>query len=109
MNSQSHKIILDGISIDTRKGVVTYSNGDTQEISSRLLAILECLTECNGAVVTYQDIVSKVWDEEVSESVLYQQMTLLRKLLQDNPQKPNFIRTIPCKGYQFIGDIHQKK
>jgi DNA-binding winged helix-turn-helix (wHTH) protein len=109
MNSQSHKIILDGISIDTRKGVVTYSNGDTQEISSRLLAILECLTECNGAVVTYQDIVSKVWDEEVSESVLYQQMTLLRKLLQDNPQKPNFIRTIPCKGYQFIGDIHQKE
>ncbi len=47
-----------------------------------------------------------VWAENfVEDGNLTFTISLLRKALEDNPQNPRFIKTVPLHGYKFIADV----
>lgn len=102
-------IMINGLRLDCVRGEIHHSNGDVVELSPRLFAILRCLMRYNGELVTYADIARDVWQDDINDSAIYQQMTLLRKALRDNPQSPECIKTVPRKGYQFIGNVQPVK
>ncbi|WP_087021756.1 winged helix-turn-helix domain-containing protein [Thaumasiovibrio subtropicus] len=69
---------------------------------------LQLLAEEPGAVITRQHLHNFVWRQqgfEVDDSSITQAISTLRKALKDSTKSPEFIKTVPKRGYQIIADI----
>jgi len=64
--------------------------------------VLLYLVENPGRVITKDELLRNVWaDAFVEESNLSQNVSVLRKALDDRGNAPRYIVTVPGKGYQF--------
>jgi len=66
------------------------------------------LIERRPEVLSKEDLVELVWEDKGSAvygSSVVQSISTLRKTLNDSTKLPLFIRTVPRKGYQFVGII----
>ena len=69
----------------------------------RYFDLLLFLIERRGEAVHRRDIFDRVWsDVTVSESALSQAVRTIRKVLDDDPREPRFIRTVSRHGYRFV-------
>jgi TolB-like protein/Flp pilus assembly protein TadD len=79
------------------------ADGVVVGLGSRAFDILLVLTEARGALVTKDEILSRVWpDTVVEENNLVVQISALRKALGEDR---NFIRTVSGRGYRFVAEI----
>ncbi len=75
-------------------------------IEPRVMKLLVFLAEHGGQALTKERIISAVWDGAfVSDDVLKQAVSALRKALGDDPKSPRFIETIPRRGYRLIAPV----
>src|ERR1700720_3469359 len=73
------------------------------ELGSRAFDILLVLVEARGALVTKDEILSRVWpDTVVEENNLAVQISTLRKALGEDRDS---IRTVSGRGYRFVAEI----
>jgi len=69
-------------------------------------AVLRYLVEHAGRLVTQSELLEAVWPETfVQPEVLKSQILDIRRALGDDPKHPQFIETLPRRGYQFIASI----
>ncbi|MEM9952569.1 MAG: response regulator transcription factor [Chloroflexota bacterium] len=63
--------------------------------------ILVMLMRQAGQVVSHEDLLSSVWNDEYKDdfSVLRVNISRLRQKLEDNPRRPTYIVTAPGQGY----------
>ena len=69
---------------------------------------LGLLIEDPGAIITRTRLHDYVWREqgfEVDDSSLTQAISTLRKALKDSTKSPEFIKTVPKRGYQMIAAV----
>lgn len=68
--------------------------------------LLAYLAANHGRVLTHQSILTHVWGEADADHTEYLRvyMRQLRKKLEANPERPQFILTEPGIGYRFIAD-----
>ena len=68
--------------------------------------LLAYLAANHGRVLTHQSILTHVWGEEDANHTEYLRvyMRQLRKKLEADPERPQFILTEPGIGYRFIAD-----
>jgi TolB-like protein/DNA-binding winged helix-turn-helix (wHTH) protein/Flp pilus assembly protein TadD len=79
------------------------ADGVAVELGSRAFDVLMVLTEARGALVTKDEILSRVWpDTVVEENNLVVQISALRKALGVDR---DFIRTVSGRGYRFVAEI----
>jgi DNA-binding winged helix-turn-helix (wHTH) protein/tetratricopeptide (TPR) repeat protein len=72
----------------------------------KAFALLQCLLERPGQLVTKEQLLDHVWPEtSVSDAVLKGCIRELREALGDEPAAPRFIETAHRRGYRFIGKI----
>jgi DNA-binding winged helix-turn-helix (wHTH) protein/Tol biopolymer transport system component len=72
----------------------------------RAVGLLTCLVERAGDVVPKQALLDRVWkDTFVTETSLVEAVSLLRQTLQDDPQRPSFIQTVPRRGYRLVAPV----
>ncbi len=70
------------------------------------IELLCVLIENRGAVVGKDALMERVWkDSFVEESVLTQNIYLLRKTLQHQGDGKNLIKNVPRRGYLFGGEV----
>ncbi len=75
-------------------------------VEPKVMATLLCLIEAKGQPITRQDILEKVWpDQIISDEVLTRAIFELRKIFNDDAKKPRFIATIPKRGYRCIAQV----
>src|SRR6266478_2691701 len=78
-------------------------DGQPVELGSRAFDLLMVLIRAAGAVVTKNEIVSRVWpDTVVAEDNLKVQMSALRKVLNEDR---DVIKTVHGRGYVFTGEV----
>jgi FixJ family two-component response regulator/DNA-binding winged helix-turn-helix (wHTH) protein len=78
-------------------------DGQPVELGSRAFDLLMVLVRAPGAVVTKNEIVSRVWpDTVVAEDNLKVQMSALRKVLNEDR---DVIKTVHGRGYVFTGEV----
>ncbi|MGR5077745.1 winged helix-turn-helix domain-containing protein [Photobacterium swingsii] len=71
---------------------------------------LSLLIETPGAIITRTQLHDFVWREqgfEVDDSSLTQAISTLRKALKDSTKSPEFIKTVPKRGYQMIAPVSE--
>jgi len=61
-----------------------------------------------GQVVTREEFIKTVWSGTfVTDEVLSRCIYRLRQALGDNPRKPQFIETVPKRGYRLIASVRK--
>jgi DNA-binding winged helix-turn-helix (wHTH) protein len=93
--------------VDRRAGEVCKHNQRIR-LSGQPFEVLSMLLERPGEVVTREEIRQRLWTANIfvdSERSLNSAVKKLRRALNDDPQSPRYIETLPRKGYRFIGTI----
>jgi TolB-like protein/DNA-binding winged helix-turn-helix (wHTH) protein/Flp pilus assembly protein TadD len=86
-----------------------WRNGDRVPIAPKGFDVLAYLVEHAGQVVTQDEILEALWPETyVNPEVLRKYILEIRKALGDRPDKPEFIETVPKRGYQFIAAVTEE-
>lgn len=81
-------------------------DGVPVRIGSRALDILAVLARRSGELVAKHELIAAVWpDTFVDESNLKVNVCFLRHALGDTQKQPEFIATIPGRGYRFVAPV----
>lgn len=81
--------------------------GGTEHVQPKVMDVLVCLARRAGEVVERDQIFMDVWgDPTVNDVVLTHCISDLRHLLGDSGEGPEYIRTIPKRGYQLIAPVN---
>jgi len=81
--------------------------GDEQvKLTGREYKLLAYLAANHGRVLTHQSLLTHVWGPEDADHTEYLRvyMRQLRKKLEADPERPQYILTEPGIGYRFIAD-----
>src|SRR5215471_15368228 len=77
-------------------------DGRPLPLGGRAFDVLMALIEANGAVVSKDELISRVWPGRIVEdNNLHAQIKALRKAFSGH----DFIRTVVGRGYQFKGGV----
>ena len=87
---------------------VLLREGEPVPLTPKVFDILLTLVEKGGHVVEKDDLMKRVWPSTfVEEGNLTQNVSLLRKALGESPSGPQFIETVPRRGYRFVANISE--
>ena len=83
-----------------------WRDGDRVSLTPKSFDVLAYLVEHVGRVVTQDEILEALWPETyVNPEVLRKNIQEIRKALGDLPDNPEFIETLPKRGYRFIAPV----
>jgi len=72
----------------------------------KAFAVLHYLVVHAGRLVTQEELLEAVWPETyVQPEVLRNHIFDIRRALGDSPQAPQFVETLPRRGYRFIAAV----
>ena len=81
-------------------------DGEPVELSGRALDILRLLALAEGAVVSKDALMTRLWPgRAVAENNLHVHISAPRKALDEHGESDTYIITVPGRGYRFIGPI----
>ncbi|HII4332402.1 transcriptional regulator ToxR [Vibrio parahaemolyticus] len=86
------------------------SGNEVVRLGSNESRILLMLAERPNEVLTRNELHEFVWREqgfEVDDSSLTQAISTLRKMLKDSTKSPEFVKTVPKRGYQLICTVER--
>ena len=83
-----------------------WRDGDRVPLTPKGFDVLAYLVENVGQVMTQDKILEALWPETyVNPEVLRKYIQEIRKALRDRPDKPEFIETLPKRGYRFVAPV----
>lgn len=91
--------------LDVRRRILL-KNGEQIPLSGRIFDLLVMLVENEGQILSHDELLDKVWDGAfVEQSNLKKSISSLRQALGESPNESLFIKTIPRRGYSFVGAV----
>lgn len=100
------KFSVGDVVVDSRANLIVIS-GKEKRVEPKLIALLVYLAQHSKEVITRQQITEVLWpnvvvgDESVTQAIF-----ALRNLLRDDAKQPQYIETIPKKGYRFLAEAN---
>lgn len=87
-----------------------WHNGNRVPVTPKAFDVLSYLVNHSGRVVTQDEILEALWSETyVNPEVLRKYILEIRKALGDRPDNPEFIETVPKRGYRFVAPVLEEK
>jgi len=75
-------------------------------IEPRVMRLLALLADRAPEIVSREELTEEVWQGTfVTDEVLTQSVSELRKAFGDDPREPRFVLTVPKRGYQLIAPV----
>ena len=72
------------------------------------LELLLLLVEQRGQLVTREQIIERVWGQDVfldTDNSINAAIRKIRQVLKDDPEQPRFVQTVTGRGYRFIAPV----
>ncbi|MCU1247619.1 MAG: Tetratricopeptide 2 repeat protein [Edaphobacter sp.] len=92
-------------SLDTSNHLL-WRDGNRVPMAPKAFDVLAYLVEHAGQLVTQDEILEALWSETyVNPEVLRKYILEIRKTLGDRPDNPEFIETLPKRGYRFVAPV----
>ena len=84
-------------------------DGVPQSVTPKAFDVLLLLVEQRGRVLSKDELLKTIWpDTFVDEANLSQQIFMLRRILNGDSKDPEYIATVPRRGYSFVGDAIER-
>src|SRR5215218_9350146 len=97
---------FDSFRIDARERQLS-RNEQPVPLPPKVFDVLLVLVENSGRIVGKDELMKKVWsDTFVEEANLTVNISALRKVLNEDSHRPQFIETIPKLGFLFIVPVN---
>jgi len=97
--------LFNAFRLDTANHLL-WRNDERVSITPKAFDVLAHLVENAGQVVTQDKILEALWPETyVNPEVLRKYILEIRKALGDRTGKPEFIETLPKRGYRFVASV----
>lgn len=85
-----------------------YRRDEPVQLPSRAFDTLVYLIENRHRCIRKAEIIDTIWhDVVVTDDSLIHAISVLRRVLGDERHQPNFIQTVPRRGYRFIAAVRQ--
>lgn len=84
--------------------------GRPLRLERKPMELLLLLVQSRGNLVSRSEIATRLWDSEVFVDTEHGINTAIRKIrqaLEDDPEAPRFVQTVPGKGYRFIASVSE--
>jgi predicted ATPase len=86
-----------------------FRNGERIELAPKPFSVLRYLVENPGRLISHNELLDTLWPETfVQPQVLRTYVLELRKVLRDDLENPQFIQTLPKRGYRFVATVTEK-
>lgn len=93
--------------LDTKEKTLFRDNKPVP-LRPKVFATLQVFVEHAGRLLEKDELMQKIWkDQFVEESNLSFNVKVLRRVLNDDAHHPQFIETVPRRGYRFIAGVNQ--
>jgi DNA-binding winged helix-turn-helix (wHTH) protein len=80
--------------------------GQTVDLSPRLVEILAYLAARAGTIVTKDELLDRFWpDVHIAENTLTRAVADIRKAIGDSPEQPKYVQTLARRGYRFVPSV----
>lgn len=81
-------------------------DGQVIKLEPKVMALLMCLAERPGNVVSVAELLDRVWkDVIVSHDSVYGAVAALRRALGDDPKNPRYVANVVRRGYRLIAPV----
>ncbi|HMJ08334.1 MAG TPA: response regulator transcription factor [Pyrinomonadaceae bacterium] len=82
------------------------SGGETIQLTLMEMKLLRYLIDHEGTIVSRKTILEDVWglQEDTDTRAIDNFIVRLRKYLEDEPNNPQYVRTVRGVGYKFVND-----
>ena len=106
-NRQRHLYEFGPFRLDAAEGQLLCA-GQEIPLTPKAFQLLHVLVENGGHVLDKDALMGRVWaDSFVEEKNLADNISILRKVLGDDPKEPRYIKTVPRRGYRFIAEVRE--
>ena len=86
-----------------------WHEGRRVQITPKAFDVLRYLVDHPARLVTQDEILEAIWPEiYVNPEVLRKYILEIRKALDDKPDDPQFVETVPKRGYRFVAPVHDE-
>lgn len=93
---------LGDLLVEPLKGQVTGRAG-SEHIPPKAMEVLLCLANDPAELVTREQLINEVWGEgHGSDEALSHAISEIRHALDDHPDEPTYIQTLPRRGYRLV-------
>ena len=101
-NNKDRAITVGDIELDISRRLVR-KRGVTVHLTPKEFDLLHCLMSQAGKPITHARLLTSVWGTEYGNELEYTRtyMRQLRKKLEDDPSRPNYLLTESYIGYRF--------
>jgi DNA-binding winged helix-turn-helix (wHTH) protein/Tol biopolymer transport system component len=93
--------------LDGKSGEL-FKLGQKLNLRGQPIEVLSILLECPGELVNREEFCQRLWPQDTFVDFEHSLNTAIKKLrqtLDDNPDAPRYIETLPKKGYRFIAQV----
>jgi TolB-like protein/DNA-binding winged helix-turn-helix (wHTH) protein len=85
-----------------------YRGADVVSIAPQVFDLLDYLIRNRERVVSKDDLINTVWNGRVmSDAALTTRLNVARSVLGDSGEKQRLIKTLPRKGFRFVGTVQE--
>ena len=101
-SGKTNVVMLGSVSVDAEKGIVS-KNGTEINLSALEFRLLMAFVNHRGKLLTRNALLEEIWDaggDFVNDNTLTVYIKRLREKIEDDPQKPEIIKTVRGLGYR---------
>jgi TolB-like protein len=87
-----------------------YRGADVISIAPQVFDLLDYLIRNRERVVSKDDLINTVWNGRVvSDAALTTRLNVARSAIGDSGEEQRLIKTLPRKGFRFVGQVREAK
>lgn len=97
--------VFEDFVLDAKKGELKRA-GEPVELEPQVFRLLLLLVESGGRLVDRDELMESIWKGRVvSDSAISSRIKSLRKALGDDGKQQRLLRTVPKRGFRFVGEV----
>ena len=98
---------FESFTIDASKRLLL-RGGEPVPLKPKVFDTLLVLVENSGRVLDKDELMEMIWpDAIVEENNLTQNISAIRRALDDRRDEHRYVVTVPGRGYRFVADVHK--
>ena len=103
------RYLFEDYTLDTARCELRHE-ADVVSIAPQVFDLLAHLMRNRDRVVSKDELIAVIWDGRiVSDSALTTRLNLVRNAIGDSGQEQRLLKTLPRKGFRFVGAVREER